>query len=113
MFAEFMFGAMVKLRRFQQGFGGNTTRVEAGSTECIFSVQVFPLVNAGDIHAELAGTNRSDITGWPGTDYDDVKTSAQGDLHLQQHATGIFERLLQAYKKLYGFAAVDDSVIIS
>src|SRR6185295_6305411 len=72
MHCELMLRAMEQLGGFEQRFGRNAARVEAGAAERVGAVLVLPLVDAGDFELVLAGADRAGITGGAAADDDDV-----------------------------------------
>ena len=63
---------MEKFGRFEQGLGGDATRVEAGATEGGAAVVVLPSIDAGDLEPVLAGADRGRIARRTAADDDDV-----------------------------------------
>ena len=76
VFLELVFGAVIELRRFKQGFGRDAAGIQAGAAERVLSIPVLPFIDARDRLTVLGCTNCGDVTSRAGADDNYVKTSA-------------------------------------
>ena len=95
---KFVLGAVIQLRRFQQGFGRNTARIQTGPTKGLIAVPVQPVIHAGGLHAQLRSANGRDIAGGTTADDDDVEILAHCvtisfDLCLRFNVLNTYRRL--------------------
>jgi hypothetical protein len=61
------------LAGLQQGLGGDAADVGAGAARGRTALVVLPLVDAGDVHAELGGADGGDVAAGAGADDDEVE----------------------------------------
>ena len=70
---ELVVRAIVELTGLEQRLRGDATRVQAGTTQRRFVVEVQPFVDTGDVHAQLCRANGRDIAGRTCADNDDIE----------------------------------------
>src|SRR5690606_7080119 len=61
------------LAAVQQGLGGNTTDVQAGSPQAHLAIIIHPLLHTGRGQAELGGLDGGDVAAGASTDYYHIK----------------------------------------
>ena len=66
-------GLFVIFRGLQQRFRRNAADIGAGAARCGLAVRRAPLVDAGDLHAELGSADGCNVTAGTGADYDYVE----------------------------------------
>ena len=73
---EVLAGVLVVLGRLQQRLGGNAADVGAGAAQGRAALGVLPLVDAGDVEAELRRADGGDVAAGAAADDDDVELFA-------------------------------------
>ena len=71
-------GMLEMLGRLQQRLGGNAAHVGAGAARSGAALVVLPLVDTGDLHAQLGSADGGDVAARACADHDDVELLAHG-----------------------------------
>ena len=71
-------GMLEVLGRLQQRLGGNAAHVGAGAARSGAALVVLPLVDTGDLHAQLGRADGGDVAARACADHDDVELLAHG-----------------------------------
>ena len=122
---ELVLSPMKKLRRLKQRFGRNTACIQAGSTEGVLAIPIFPFVDTCRRQPVLRRSYSGNIPGRASANNHNIKTSAHCFANfefansirgpwsdLQQQATRILQLIFDCHEKLYRILTVDDPVII-